>query len=201
MSYARPKDTNFDLWELDVLDRDCPFCGRRMHVCDHRYRHFHALTGPVELVCKLNHCPDPTCPGHATTKSPELEVTIALPKWAIGWDVFCWIGHRRWARHWSIPQIQTELRDSYAIPLSADAMFTLAHVQQAAGEPLRARATLQHAVRLQPSNPQTWVELGRFDLRRDPRAAVQELQLRRMRLEGEEAEGGGERGTPITHVC
>lgn len=76
----------------------------------------------MELVCKLNHCPDPACPGHSRTKSPELEVTIALPKWAIGWDVLCWIGHRRCSRHWSIPQIQSELRDEYAVVLSADSI-------------------------------------------------------------------------------
>jgi hypothetical protein len=122
MSYAWPQDTDFALWELDVLDRGCPFCGRRMYVCDHRYRHFHTLDGPVELVCKLNHCPDPTCPGHSTTKSPELEVTIALPKWAIGWDVLCWIGHRRCSRHWSISQIQSELWDGSGIKLSADSL-------------------------------------------------------------------------------
>jgi len=122
MPYAWPQDTDFARWELDVLERDCPVCGRRMHICDHRYRHFHTLGGPVELVCKLNHCPDPTCPGHARTHSPELEVTIALPKWAIGWDVLCWIGHRRWARHWSISQIQAELSDRYGIRLSTDSL-------------------------------------------------------------------------------
>src|SRR2546427_271244 len=122
MPYSWPKDTDFALWELDVLDRACPVCGRRMYICDHRYRHFHSLEGPVELVCKLNHCPDPACPGHATTKSPELEVTIALPKWAIGWDVLCWIGQRRCSRHWSIPQIQCELWDKYNIKISADSL-------------------------------------------------------------------------------
>jgi hypothetical protein len=60
-----------------------------MYICDHRYRRFHTLEGPVQLICKLNHCPDPRCPGHAKTKSPELEITIAPPYWAIGWDVFC----------------------------------------------------------------------------------------------------------------
>jgi hypothetical protein len=120
--YAWPEDTDFALWELEVLDRDCPSCGRMMYVCDHRYRRVHTLDGPVQLVCKLNHCPDPRCPGHAKTKSPELEVTIALPKWAIGWDVFCWIGHRRYARHWSVSQIQTELWDEYAIKLSDDSL-------------------------------------------------------------------------------
>jgi hypothetical protein len=122
MPYAWPEDTDFALWELDVLDRDCPVCGRMMYVCDHRYRRVHTLDGPVQLVCKLNHCPDPRCPGHAQTKGPELEVTIALPKWAIGWDVLCWIGHRRCSRHWPISQIQTELCDGYGIKLSDDSL-------------------------------------------------------------------------------
>lgn len=122
MPHRWPKDTDFACWELDVLDRDCPVCGRLMHICDHRYRHFHSLEGPVELICKLNHCPDINCPGHAKTKSPELELTIALPKLAIGWDVFCWIGHRRCSRHWSIPQIQSELQDQYDIKISADSI-------------------------------------------------------------------------------
>jgi hypothetical protein len=93
-----------------------------MHICDHRYRRFHTLDGPVQLICKLNHCPDPTCPGHARTKSPELELTLALPQMAIGWDVFCWIGHRRGARHMAISLIQSELLDDYGIQLSDDAI-------------------------------------------------------------------------------
>jgi hypothetical protein len=128
MAYQWPADTDFALLELDVLDRDCPVCGRMMYICDHRYRHFHTLDGPVELVCKLNHCPDPNCPGHAKTKSPELEIAIALPRAAIGWDVFCWIGHRRFSRHWSITQIQAELLDAYRITLSADAIAD--HIQR-----------------------------------------------------------------------
>ncbi len=122
MPYKWPADTDFAPWELDVIDRDCPSCGRMMHVCDHRYRRFHTLGGPVELLCRLDHCPDPACPGHTKTKSPELEITIAPPSWAIGWDVFCWIGHRRCARHMSIPLIRSELLDDYAIKLSDDAI-------------------------------------------------------------------------------
>jgi O-Antigen ligase len=49
-------------------------------------------------------------------------------------------------------------------PLSAEALFTLSTVQQAAGQRALARATLQRAVRLQPSNPQTWLTLGEYDL-------------------------------------
>ncbi len=122
MPYDWPEDTDFALWELDVTDRKCPACGRMMHVCDHRYRRFHTLRGPVELLCRLDHCPDPHCAGHTKTKSPETEVTLALPKWAIGWDVFCWIGHRRCSRHMAIPLIRSELLDDYAIRLSEDAI-------------------------------------------------------------------------------
>jgi hypothetical protein len=122
MAYHWPADTDFALWELDVLDRLCPVCGRRMHICDHRSRRFHTLDGPVQLVCKLNHCPDPTCPGHARTKSPELEITLALPQMAIGRDVFCWIGHRRLSRHMAVPLIRSELLDDYQIKLSDDAI-------------------------------------------------------------------------------
>jgi hypothetical protein len=124
MPYDWPEDTDFALWELDVTERHCPSCGRMMHVCDHRYRHFHTLGGPVALLCRLDRCPDPACPGHRKTKSPETEITLALPKWAIGWDVFCWIGHRRCSRHMAIPTIRSELLDDYAIKLTETAIDT-----------------------------------------------------------------------------
>lgn len=90
--------------------------------CRERLRRFHTLDGPVQLIRKLNHCPDPGCAGHAKTKSPELEITIALPQMAIGWDVFCWIGHRRSSRNMAISMIQSELLDDYGIKLSEDAI-------------------------------------------------------------------------------
>jgi hypothetical protein len=37
MPYRWPTDTAFVPWELDVLDRHCWACGRRMHICDHRF--------------------------------------------------------------------------------------------------------------------------------------------------------------------
>jgi hypothetical protein len=122
MPYSWPKDTDFATWELDVVDRACSVCGRTMYVCDHRHHHIFCLDGPTHLVCKLNHCPDPRCSGHHRTVSPEAEATITRPYWVLGWDVFCWIGHRRFARHWSVPQIRNELLDTYKIPLSSDAI-------------------------------------------------------------------------------
>jgi hypothetical protein len=76
----------------------------------------------VQLLCKLCHCSNPTCPEHATTVSPEEETALVMPYWVLAWDVFCWLGHRRFARHWSVPQIRGELQDRFAIPLSADAI-------------------------------------------------------------------------------
>jgi hypothetical protein len=61
-------------------------------------------------------------------------------------------------------------------PLSAQALFTLATVQQSAGENALATATLQRAVRLQPSNPQTWLTLAKHDLASEPATALKELQ-------------------------
>jgi hypothetical protein len=66
-------------------------------------------------------------------------------------------------------------------PLSVEALFTLANIQRVSGIPRLARATLQRAVHLQPSNPQTWLVLGRYDLANETsqagrQAAVKELQ-------------------------
>jgi O-Antigen ligase len=62
-------------------------------------------------------------------------------------------------------------------PLSAEALLTLAAVQEGAGEPSAAATTYEHAVHLQPSNFHTWQALGEYDLRTgQPRAALQALR-------------------------
>jgi hypothetical protein len=113
------------VWTEIVLERkdvSCSACGRRMHVKKRRHRRVYTLRGPVCYVLKVMHCPLATCPNHRRRFSPEQEVTLAMPYWTIGWDVFCWLGHRRFARHWSVPQLRAELVDSYAIELSEDAI-------------------------------------------------------------------------------
>ena len=50
------------------------------------------------------------------------ELSLTMPWWLIGWDVFAWIGHRRFARHWSVWQVRAELLDSYRIVLSEDSI-------------------------------------------------------------------------------
>jgi cytochrome c-type biogenesis protein CcmH/NrfG len=61
-------------------------------------------------------------------------------------------------------------------PLSASALFRLAAIQHTTGQSALARATLQKAVRMQPSNPETWLTLGEYDLTSNPHAAVEELR-------------------------
>jgi hypothetical protein len=45
-----------------------------------------------------------------------------MPYWVLAWDVFGWLGHRRFARPWSVPQIRDDLADRFALPLSVDAL-------------------------------------------------------------------------------
>jgi hypothetical protein len=62
-------------------------------------------------------------------------------------------------------------------PLSAEALLTLAAVQEGTGQSAAAAATYEHAVHLQPSNFHTWQALGEYDLRvGQPQAALQALR-------------------------
>ena len=122
MAYCWPAGTVFTRINLDVEERSCPICDRAMYVCDHRYHHLWTLAGPTQVVNRLVRCPDPTCDSRGQTFSPEAELSISMPRWCMGWDVLCWLGHRRFARHWSVPQLRTELQDTYHIGLSDDAL-------------------------------------------------------------------------------
>ncbi len=92
-----------------------------MHIRCERSRNIHMLEGPVRLIVKLLQCRNEEC-DTARTFAPEEEAEYAMPRWGIGWDVFCWMGQRRFSRHWSVRQIHHELADSYDIPLSDDAI-------------------------------------------------------------------------------
>src|SRR5262244_882732 len=130
MAYRWPDETAFSRLELHVEEQWCQTCGSRLRVCDHRHRRVFTLQGPLHVVCKLVHCPDRVCPAHPRTRSPEAETTLAMPWWVLGWAVVCWLGQRRFARHWSVGQIRAELGDTYQIRLSADAIETSIHRYQ-----------------------------------------------------------------------
>ena len=122
MAYRWPAGTAFKRIDLDVEDRSCPVCDRYMHVCDHRYHHLWTLAGPTQVVNRLVRCPDPSCESRGRTFSPATELSMSMPRWCLGWDVLCWLGHRRFARHWSVPQLRAELKDSHQVTLSDDAI-------------------------------------------------------------------------------
>jgi hypothetical protein len=122
MRFRWPEETVFRRLVLDVERPRGSHCGGPVHVCDHRTHRIYTLQGPLELCCRLAHCSDPACPSRPHTLSPAAELSFTLPGWLIGWDVFCFIGHRRFARHWSVPQIRNELLDRYRINLSPDAV-------------------------------------------------------------------------------
>lgn len=81
-------------------------------------------------LCQLVWCVNPACPEYAHLLSPEAERQIALPRWRMGWDVVLWMGFRRFCRHWSIPQIQAELSDTYQIRLSVKMLTAYARKYQ-----------------------------------------------------------------------
>jgi hypothetical protein len=93
-----------------------------MHICDHRHHRIFSFQGPLHIVNRLVHCPDGACRGHRQTFSPQAELRWTMPWWLIGWDVLAWIGQRRFARHWSVPQLRAELLDSHQIVVSEDSI-------------------------------------------------------------------------------
>ena len=116
-----PEGTRFRRVELSPEERSCSHCGHLTYVCDHKERRLHTLQGPWHLVSKATRCPDKSCPGHGEILKPQAqEMTIAPPWWTISWEVFAWMGHRRFKGHWSVPQIREELKDRYEIDVSSD---------------------------------------------------------------------------------
>jgi hypothetical protein len=122
MSYRWASNTEFREVTLEVLERTCPKCQHPRVIESRRKRRFFTCDGPVQLTCQLCRCSNPECPEYKTLVSPEAEMRLAMPYCVLGWDVLCWLGHRRFARHWSVPQIRQELKDRFAIPLSEDAI-------------------------------------------------------------------------------
>jgi hypothetical protein len=108
MAYRWPVGTVFKRIDLDVEDRSGPVCALDMHVCDHRYHPLWTWQGPTQVVHRLVRCPAPTCASRGQTFSPEAALSISMPRWWRGWDVWCWLGQRRCARHWSGPQLRAE---------------------------------------------------------------------------------------------
>ena len=117
-----PDNVEFERIDLEPAaeDRVCEHCGRFRYVCDHRHRYLRSLGVPLHIVIKICCCPDKECPGHAEKIGSDMEMAIAPPCWTLNWDMFAWMGHRRYARHWSVPQICAELKDRFGVKVSPD---------------------------------------------------------------------------------
>lgn len=105
---------------LRVEDNFCKKCGGPLKIRKARIHHVHSLDGPLKLVCKLSCCLNKSCADHKTLISPKSEIAITVPGWRVTWDLLLWMGFRRFNRHWSVPQIRSELRDTHQIDISKD---------------------------------------------------------------------------------
>lgn len=119
-----PENVSFRKVELtpEAEDRICGHCEGFTHVSDHRTRRLKTLGDPLLLVSKVTCCPDRGCAGHAEKRSSRAEMWLAPPCWTVTWELFAWMGHRRFARHWSVPQIRAELKDTHRVEISDDAI-------------------------------------------------------------------------------
>src|SRR5580658_8387023 len=130
MPHQWPSDTVFREVTLEVEERTCPKCQSPRTIESSRVRCFFTCEGPVRLTLRLCRCSNRDCTEHPTLVSPEAELKMAMPYWVLGWDVVCWLGHRRFTRHWSVPQIRQELVDRFAIPVSDDTVTEYARRYQ-----------------------------------------------------------------------
>src|SRR6266446_2233342 len=93
MARRLPKDAAWTEVVLEVEDRWCGQCGRRLHVGAHRRRRVFTFDGPQVLICKLAHCPDRACRNHGHMISPEREALLTMPRWmtvgtiSVGWVI------------------------------------------------------------------------------------------------------------------
>ena len=118
-----PKDVRFENVVIPPDDdaRTCEYCGGYRTIYDSRTRYLKTLGPPVCVMTAGTRCPDLQCPGHKERiVSSRSASAIAPPFWTITWVLFAWMGHRRFARHWSAPQIRAELLDTYQVEVSCD---------------------------------------------------------------------------------
>ena len=119
-----PTNLEFKEVVLSIEEKTCTTCGSDLIIRKDRIHCIQSLAGPLKLVCKLSCCSNKQCPERRTLLNPTSEIPLAMPRWRLGWDLVLWMGFRRFKRHWSIPQIQAELFDSYHIQLSKQTMST-----------------------------------------------------------------------------
>jgi hypothetical protein len=115
-----PANVDFAAMNVVADDRECEHCGGFLYVRETKHRYVWSSSGAAHLVVRVLCCPDRSCVGFRVAVGQEAEMAVALPYWSVTWEVFAWMGHRRFSRHWSVPQILAELEDRFHIEVSAD---------------------------------------------------------------------------------
>jgi len=144
MSSKWPEEIEFKEIILKVEDNICRKCKSELIIRKDRIHCIYSLEGPIKLICKLSCCSNIQCSERNTLISPKSEISITMPRWRIGWDLFLWMGFRRFKRHWSVPQIIDELLDNYQISPSKSTVIKYLMKYQ-----LMVAARHQDIVRLQ----------------------------------------------------
>jgi hypothetical protein len=80
------------------------------------------MNSPILLDRERAKCANKGCDKSKNWFVTMNEQVLTMPRWKIGWDVFLWIGFRRFKRNWSVSQIRGELSDSHGIELSEDSV-------------------------------------------------------------------------------
>lgn len=119
---AWPEGTKFKEVQLLVQATACDSCGSRLYKGWNHDRKIYTFDGALLLKRQRAKCSNPSCEGAKIWSVSQEERLLAIPRCRVGWDVFCWIGFRRFKRHWSVPQVRDELLDSHKISLSADSI-------------------------------------------------------------------------------
>jgi hypothetical protein len=69
------------------------------------------LKGLLGLTLKVCRCPHSDCRLYRRPYRPEEEGFLALPQSEFGLEVIAWVGHRRYRKHESVPELHRSLRD------------------------------------------------------------------------------------------
>ena len=72
------------------------------------------------MKVQIRRCDDASCREFGRRVGAEVEAAVAPPFWTVTWDLFAWMGQRRFSRHWSVPQIRSELLDRFSLTVSDD---------------------------------------------------------------------------------
>lgn len=117
---AWPDDESVLHVNAGVEDARCIGCEQRGTADDLRRRKLRSLQGLMRLEVQIRVCSEPSCPEFGKRLGAGVEYAFAPPHWTVTWDLFAWMGQRRFARDWSIPQIRFELCDRFGLEVSDD---------------------------------------------------------------------------------